>query len=143
MTNPYISLLATAWHYARDERRRYLLVYTLFACSNLMFALYPVLYGWFIDTIQRDQSHILRDTLYYGAIYVTVKAVEWAFHSPARILERQLAFTLSRNFLEERYHQALHLPVKWHQDTSARPCTTTEASGFASSTRARSPRAAT
>ncbi|HZE83371.1 MAG TPA: ABC transporter ATP-binding protein, partial [Puia sp.] len=23
---------------------------------------------------------------------------------------------LSRNFLQERYHQVLHLPVKWHQD---------------------------
>jgi ABC-type multidrug transport system fused ATPase/permease subunit len=31
-------------------------------------------------------------------------------------MERQLAFNLSRNFLLERYHQALHLPVKWHQD---------------------------
>jgi ABC-type multidrug transport system fused ATPase/permease subunit len=31
-------------------------------------------------------------------------------------MERQLSFNLSRNFLNERYHQALHLPVKWHQD---------------------------
>ena len=116
MNNPYLSLLATAWRHARGERRRYVLIYGLFACSNLMFALYPLLYGWFINTIQRDQSHILRDTLFYGSLYVAVKIVEWAFHAPARIMERQLAFTLSRNFLEERYHQALHLPVKWHQD---------------------------
>jgi len=31
-------------------------------------------------------------------------------------MERTLAFNLSRNFLQERYHQVLHLPVKWHQD---------------------------
>ena len=116
MKNPYISLLLTAWRYARHERRRYLLIYFLFACSNFMFALYPVLYGWFVDRIQRDQSHILRDALKYGAIYMIVKLFEWAFHGPARIMERQLAFNLSRNFLEERYHQVLHLPVKWHQD---------------------------
>ena len=116
MTNPYLTLLATAWRYARKERRRYLLVYALFVCSNFMFALYPVLYGWFINAVQRDQSHVLRNALLYGTIYVALKAMEWAFHAPARIMERQLAFNLSRNFLEERYHQALHLPVKWHQD---------------------------
>ncbi|HEY9256562.1 ABC transporter ATP-binding protein, partial [Chitinophaga sp.] len=48
--------------------------------------------------------------------YFALKLVEWGFHGPARIMERQLAFNLSRNFLRERYHQALHLPVKWHQD---------------------------
>ncbi|HEY2647933.1 MAG TPA: ABC transporter ATP-binding protein, partial [Puia sp.] len=41
---------------------------------------------------------------------------EWGFHGPARIIERRLAFNLSRNFLQELYHQTLHLPVKWHQD---------------------------
>ena len=81
-----------------------------------MFAIYPVLYGLFIDAIQRDQSQVLRDALRYAVAYLFVKVLEWAFHGPARIWERQLAFNLSRNFLEERYHQALHLPVKWHQD---------------------------
>lgn len=45
-----------------------------------------------------------------------LKLVEWSFHGPARILEQKLAFALSRNFLQDRYHQTLHLPVKWHQD---------------------------
>ena len=116
MKNPYLSLLSTAWRYARQERRRYVLIYALFGCSNFMFALYPVLYGWFIDTIQRDQSRILQDAMKYAAAYLFIKILEWAFHGPTRIMERQLAFNLSRNFLEERYHQALHLPVKWHQD---------------------------
>ncbi len=31
-------------------------------------------------------------------------------------MERRLAFTLSRNFLNELYHQTLHLPVSWHKD---------------------------
>jgi ABC-type multidrug transport system fused ATPase/permease subunit len=116
MKNPYLSLLGTAWRYARKERGRYLLVYALFGCSNLMFALYPVLYGWFIDTIQRDQSSVLRTAWRYGACYLLLKAIEWAFHAPARLMERQLAFNLSRNFLNERCHQALHLPLKWHED---------------------------
>jgi ABC-type multidrug transport system fused ATPase/permease subunit len=31
-------------------------------------------------------------------------------------MERQLAFHVSRNYLEEIYHKVLHLPVKWHQE---------------------------
>lgn len=52
----------------------------------------------------------------YGATYLGLKLLEWAFHGPARIMERKLAFSLSSNFLDETYHQVLHLPVKWHQD---------------------------
>lgn len=118
MRNPYLSLLATAWRYARRERRRYVLVYAMFAGANVVFAIYPVLYGWLVDRIQRQgaAAPVLRDTAWYAAAYFGLKLVEWCFHGPARYMERQLAFNLSRNFLEEKYHQALHLPVKWHQD---------------------------
>src|SRR5690606_31209650 len=36
-------------------------------------------------------------------------------HGPARVMEQQLAFNVSRNFQEELYHNILHLPVRWHQ----------------------------
>ncbi|MBL8215915.1 MAG: ABC transporter ATP-binding protein, partial [Bryobacterales bacterium] len=116
MASPYFSLLRTAWRYARHARARYVLIYSLFLSANLAFALYPLIYGWFIDAIQRQPQLALTVTLQYGLAYIAVKLLEWLFHGPARILERQLAFELSRNFLIERYHQALHLPVKWHQD---------------------------
>jgi len=115
MNNPYISLLRTAWTYARSERKRYVFVYFLFLMANLVQALNPILFGWFIDRIQKE-GQVLHYTLLYVLAFLGLKLAEWAFHGPARILERQLAFNLSRNFLQERYHQALHLPVKWHQD---------------------------
>jgi ATP-binding cassette subfamily B protein len=115
-TNSYISLLKTAWHYARSERKRYVLVYSMFVFSNLADAAYPILLGWFINKIQNDVSRVLHYAWLYAVIYFCLKFIEWSFHGPARIMERQLAFNLSRNFLQERYHQALHLPVKWHQD---------------------------
>ncbi len=87
----------------------------MFGAANLVAAAHPILFGWFVGRVQR-QGDILRDALTYSVCYFVLKLAEWCFHGPARILERQLAFNLSRNFLEERYHQALHLPVKWHQD---------------------------
>ena len=114
--NPYISLLRTAWRYARAERGRYVLVYLMFVAANVAQSLTPILYGWLVDKIQKDPAHVLKSTIWYGGGFLGLKLIEWAFHGPARIMERQLAFNLSRNFLQERYRQALRLPLKWHQD---------------------------
>lgn len=116
MSNPYIALLRTAWHYARHEKRKYVLIYTLFFFANVIFSMNPVLFGWFIGKIQQNTQQVFYYALLYAITYFGLKLVECSFHGPARIMERQLAFNLSRNFLQERYHQALHLPVKWHQD---------------------------
>ena len=116
MRNPYISLLSTAWRYARSQRKQYLLVYGMFICANIVLALHPLLLGWLIQSIQSDPDAILDNVWLYAAGYFSLTLGEWAFHGPARIMERKLAFDLSRNFLDEMYHQALHLPTKWHQD---------------------------
>lgn len=116
VTNPYFSLLRTCWHYARDQRGRYLLVYGLFVLAQGTLLLAPWLYGWFINALQRDGWRVLQSAWIYGGAYLGIRLLEWVFHFPARIMERDLAFALSRNFLQERYHQTLHLPVRWHQD---------------------------
>jgi ATP-binding cassette, subfamily B, bacterial len=116
MSNPYLSLLATAWRYARHERRRYVGVYVLFLVSGLFTALYPLFFGWFVDNIQKDGSRILYFSAVYAAGMLLLKLAEWIFHFPARIMERELAFSLSRNFLQEMFHQALYLPAGWHQE---------------------------
>ena len=114
--NPYISLLRTAWHFARRERKKYILIYVMFICANAAYSLHPLLLGWFIGKLQVDTSHVVHYALLYVTGYFGIKLLQWCFHGPARIMERTLAFHLSRNFLQEKYHQVLHLPVKWHQD---------------------------
>ena len=114
--NPYITLLSTAWHYARDERKRYVLVYLMFILSNGIALLNPILFGWFVNEIQQDNAHTLQHVVWYAGFFVALKLFEWALYGPARVMERRLAFNLSRNFLMTLYHEALHLPVKWHQD---------------------------
>lgn len=116
MQNPYIALLRTAWTYARHEKRQYVLVYFLFILANIVAALRPLLFGWFIGELQQQDTAIVRLVWMYVAAYVGLELAEWAFHGPARIMERRLAFNLSRNFLDELFHQTLHLPVGWHKD---------------------------
>jgi ABC-type multidrug transport system fused ATPase/permease subunit len=115
MRNPYLSLLGTAWRYARQERRRYVLVYLMFIGANITIAMNPLLYGWFINALQREGVQVLSHAWMYAAGYLGLRLLEWSFHGPARVMERQLAFNLSRNYLDELYHQLLHLPAGWHQ----------------------------
>jgi ABC-type multidrug transport system fused ATPase/permease subunit len=116
MANPYLSLLQTAWKYARQEKKKYVLVYTMFVVANSIAALAPVWLGWFVGKIQHDTKHVWHYTIIYVIGYFCIRFFEWSLHGPARIMERNLAFNISRNFLQEKYHQVLHLPAKWHQD---------------------------
>lgn len=116
MRNPYIALLHTAWQYARQEKRHYLFIYALFLGANVISALHPLWFGWFIDSIQQKDSQIMHVGWLYIGGFLGLKVLEWCFHGPARVMERELAFNVSRNFLDELYHQTLHLPVSWHKD---------------------------
>lgn len=116
MQNPYIALLRTAWTYARQEKGTYVLVYFLFILANIISSLNPWLFGWFVGELQQQQTDVLRLIWLYVGGYMGLTLAEWVFHGPARVMERRLAFTLSRNFLEELFHQTLHLPVGWHND---------------------------
>lgn len=113
--NPYFSLLYISWQYT-PSKARYLFIYFLFMCSNVVMATYPFIWGMYINDIQMNGAGIWRSSVLYGGAYLVVRLADWGFHFPARIMEREMAFHISRNFLGEMYHKTLHLPVSWHQD---------------------------
>lgn len=116
MKNPYLSLLGIAWRYARQQKKRFVLIYSLFIAASIISAMNPLLYGWFINAVQEKGIMQLHYAWVYAMAVLGLKLAEWAFHGPARVYENYLAFHLGRNFLEELYHKTLHLPVQWHQD---------------------------
>lgn len=116
MRNPYITLLKTSWKYAGKEKKKLVLIYSMFIAANIIMAMNPLLLGWFVNKAQNDTSSIGKYAAIYVGCYVTMKIAEWCFHGPARVMERTLAFHLSRNFMQEKFHQTLHLTAKWHQD---------------------------
>jgi ABC-type bacteriocin/lantibiotic exporter with double-glycine peptidase domain len=116
MRNPYVSLLRTAWSHARQQRGKFVLIYSMFAVANIIVALNPLFYGWFINELQQNGAEVLTTGWIYVGGFLLLRLVEWMFHGPARVMERQLAFRISRNFMDVLYHKVLHLPVQWHQD---------------------------
>lgn len=114
--NPYISLMKTAWKYAKEEKRKYVSIYVRFGLSNLVHALDPIIWGMFINQLQLQGSAIIQSTWMYVGAYLLLRLIDWFFHGIARVQEMDLAFNISQNFLQELYSKAVHLPVKWHQD---------------------------
>ena len=70
MTNPYWSLMRTAWHYARDQRKQYVLIYAMFLASNVLTAFEPIIWGWFINALQRDGVQAMAAAGWYVAAYL-------------------------------------------------------------------------
>ncbi|MEM7367485.1 MAG: ABC transporter ATP-binding protein [Bacteroidota bacterium] len=115
-SNPYLSLLQTAWRYASGQKRRYLLIYTMFLISSGINALHPLIWGLYINEVQQQTDTLLSLTFKYVGIYMLIRLGDWLFHGFARVWERKLAFEVGQNFLAEMYHKTLSLPVIWHQD---------------------------
>lgn len=116
MKNPYFSLLGTAWKYARQERKRFVLIYSMFVVANIIVAINPLFYGWFVTELQREGTAVLQTAWIYVLGYLGLRLAEWSMHGPARVMEQKLAFNVSRNFQEELYRNILRLPVQWHQE---------------------------
>ena len=92
MANPYVSLMSTAWRYARKEKKKYVLVYALFVVASIVSAMNPLLYGWFINAVQKEGIGRMHYAWWFAGGFLLLKLAEWSFHGPARIMERQLAF---------------------------------------------------
>jgi ATP-binding cassette, subfamily B, bacterial len=116
MSNPYLSLLRKSWKYALRDRPKFVLIYTMFVGANLIVALNPILYGWFVDDLQRNGTAALSTGYMYIACFLGLRLVEWAFHGPARVMERKLAFKVGKNYLEDLYTKVIKLPVQWHNE---------------------------
>ncbi len=114
--NPYIAMLSVSWQYARNEKGRFLLIYGMFLMANILTACYPFIWGWFINKLQRQGIDGILASWKYVGIYLLIHFLDWFLHGRARVMERKLAFNLSRNYLQDMYHKTLHLPVGWHQD---------------------------
>jgi ATP-binding cassette, subfamily B, bacterial len=116
MQNPYLSLLRTAWRYAQKKKKRFILIYSMFIASNIIVAMNPLFYGWFINQLQKNGMQAVSTVWIYALGFLGLRLLEWCFHGPARVMERKLAFHVSKNYMDELFHKVLHLPVQWHQE---------------------------
>ncbi|THH39463.1 ABC transporter ATP-binding protein [Neolewinella litorea] len=114
-TNPYEQLLRTSWAYARGLRGRYLLIYVMFTFVNLLASLQPIIFGYFINYLQEERGDLITAAWIYGGAYMALILGGWAFQWPARLMERRMAYEISRRLLMETYDRVVRLPLDWHR----------------------------
>lgn len=112
----YGRLLKQAWDFCPKGRYRFFLIYGMFVCANLVLLIEPILFGKVINTIQTGGPEMLTNLLQTLVLFIVIELVFWAIHGPARIIERQLAFDVSKNFQLKLFNGLLNLPLKWHSE---------------------------
>ncbi len=93
-----------------------LLYVTMFVIANLIILLPPLIFGAFVREIQN--SGITSDTMPYlllllGLLFFNEVAF-WAFHGPARVIERAVAFWADINYRTHLLRGVLDLGLSWH-----------------------------
>ncbi|WP_020568771.1 ABC transporter ATP-binding protein [Neolewinella persica] len=114
--NPYKYLLSFAWRYAKGMRGKYVLIYLMFTGVNILVSIPPIIYGLYINFLQKGEGDPMQGTLIYVSIYLAITLAFWTLQWPARLLERRMAFDLSQRLLMESYDKIIHLPLAWHRE---------------------------
>ncbi|GAA0740406.1 ABC transporter ATP-binding protein [Gaetbulibacter jejuensis] len=114
--NPYISLLSISWKYANKKNKSlFVLVYVMYIITNSILASFPLVYGWFVDSLQYNTQDAIKNVWIYIIGYFSLVIGFWLFHAPARMIERKLAFEISSSFLENLVEKLTNLDILWHK----------------------------
>ena len=113
--------MRTGWHYAGRYRLAmvgYLLLFVFAQCVSLCD---PYVMGRLLNTFQAGfegqgtNLRILNDIYFLLGLYFFLKALFWAFHGPARVIERLVAFNIKANYKSKLFGVLVQLPLQWHR----------------------------
>ncbi len=104
------------WKFSKGNRKNVFLFMSLLVLSNLTILAEPLLFAQFINEIQNNgvtQANI--STIIFWLLSIIVFGlVFWAFHAPARILQKQNAFFCRLNYRKYLLSGVLDLNLSWH-----------------------------
>lgn len=117
--NPLWYLFRKTWEYSAGNRKNVTLYTVMFIIAESVDTIFsPLIAVKMIEvlTIQGINTESI-GTLYIclGLILLRVM-VSWAFHGPARCIERNNAFNVRVNFAKFLLKGVMTLPLKWHVD---------------------------
>jgi len=115
--NPLFYLFGKTWVYSSGIRRNIVLYWSLFIVANaFLLILHPLVLAKIMDVIQKDgitKSNIafLCELL---LLILVLDVLFWAFHGPARIIERANGFKAKANYRKWLLKGVVTLPLDWH-----------------------------
>lgn len=116
MKNPYLNLIHQVWTYGKQWRPIIVGYYFAFILGQGILSVTPYTFGRAIDVLQSFSPERLPEVIYWLGMGVVFILIFWAFHGPARIIERHTALKIQQHFRLTLYQELTRLPLKWHQD---------------------------
>jgi ABC-type multidrug transport system fused ATPase/permease subunit len=120
-SNPLFYLMRTGWHYAGRYKLAMVAYLLLFVLAQSVSLCDPYIMGRLLNTFQAgfqgqgSNLRLLNDIYFLLALYFFLKALYWAFHGPARVIERLVAFNIKANYKSKLFSVLVQLPLKWHR----------------------------
>lgn len=113
---PTIFLSRKFWQFSAGMHGRVVLYSVMFVIANLIALLPPLIFGAFVHEIQADgivSANFRHLLLLLLALFLT-EIFFWAFHGPARVLERSVAFWTEIKYRKYLLNGVLDLGLTWH-----------------------------
>jgi len=116
--NPIVYLFGKTWEFSKGNRKSVILYGTLFIFANLVYALHPLILAFLLNIVQ--EQGVTRENIYLlvgiTLLFPLLGLLFWAFHGPARILEKNNAFKVRANYKKFLLNGIMGLPPQWHTD---------------------------
>ncbi|HEY9715344.1 MAG TPA: ABC transporter ATP-binding protein [Chroococcales cyanobacterium] len=122
-SNPILLLIQTGWRYA-GKYRPYMFAYLLMFVAAQGIALFePYVIGRMLNDVQADlaggtskSAKLLHDIFWYLGIFFSITIGFWAFHAPARVIERYVAFQIRSKYKADLFNCVTSLPISWQRE---------------------------
>ena len=116
MQNPYFHLFSVAWKHAIGRRTAFVVAYAMFIVANTISSLEPLVLAWALNVLQAGGENVWWNVLLLLVLYRLMPFFFWCLHGPARVIERETAFSIQRHYLDTMFRRITEMPLKWHRD---------------------------
>lgn len=116
--NTVFFLYRTLWEFAKGFRGDVIIYTTLFVFANVCLLVEPLIIAHMLNVVQMHgltQETVGPILWSIGGIFL-MDNLFWAFHGPARVLERRTAYRVFVAFKSYLLRGVMHLPAQWHVD---------------------------
>lgn len=116
--NPLPFLVRSAWSYAADQRRRFV-IYVALSFGAMGFSLCePLIIGKLMNILQGAPSiaAVFNDVVFFLGLFGSLTLFFWLLHGPSRVMEREVAFSIRTNYQLGLFNKVTALPIQWHKD---------------------------
>lgn len=116
--NPFINLFRTMWQYSKGNRGMVILFSVLETFANIILLADAIVVARAFNDVQFSSSDpkLLHNLIFNLSLLLAIILVFWLLHGISRVIERENAFLMRKNYKEAMISKVLALPFEWHKN---------------------------